>query len=173
MNYGIGTYLRQVTEALKDGEWEVTICCPSIVTTGFVDQLVLQELYAMADIGIVPSLYEDFGYVALEMMTMGLPLLVGGGSGLEEIVKEGETGLVVPFNVGMGQDDEVKKNVLLLQRKIEQLLSLSWKEMGKKGRRLYLSTYNIKRFANDLVKAIDNESIKDLRQRASLNLLPI
>ena len=45
--------------------------------------------------------------------------------------------------------------------------------MGKKGRRLYLSTYNIKRFANDLVKAIDNESIKDLRQRASLNLLPI
>ena len=161
-------------DGYQDLIWKNRLPCgPSIVTTGFVDQLVLQELYAIADIGIVPSLYEDFGYVALEMMTMGLPLLVGGGSGLEEIVKEGETGLVVPFNVGVELDDEVEKNVLLLKKKIEQLLSLPWKEMGKKGRRLYLSTYNIKRFANDLVKAIDNESIKNLRQRASLNLLPI
>ncbi len=44
--------------------------------------------YAAADVAVFPSLYEPFGIVALEAMSMGKPVVVGasGCSGLREIV---------------------------------------------------------------------------------------
>jgi glycosyltransferase len=39
-----------------------------ITYTGLLDKSELYELYSIADIGAVPSLYEPFGYVALEKM---------------------------------------------------------------------------------------------------------
>ena len=45
----------------------------------------LFELYLAADIGVIPSLFEPFGYVAVEMMMCGLPVIVTATSGLDEI----------------------------------------------------------------------------------------
>ncbi|MCQ5377514.1 MAG: glycosyltransferase, partial [Candidatus Methanomethylicia archaeon] len=44
--------------------------------------------YAAADVATFPSLYEPFGIVALEAMSMGKPVVVGarGVSGMREIV---------------------------------------------------------------------------------------
>lgn len=45
--------------------------------------------------GLVPSLYEPFGIVALEVMASGAPVIVGDTGGLAEIVSHGEDGLKV------------------------------------------------------------------------------
>ncbi len=46
--------------------------------------------------GLVPSLYEPFGIVALEVMTAQVPVIVGDTGGLAEIVTHGVDGLKVP-----------------------------------------------------------------------------
>jgi len=43
--------------------------------------------------GLVPSLYEPFGIVALEVMAAGVPVIVGNTGGLAEIVTHGSDGI--------------------------------------------------------------------------------
>lgn len=149
---------------------QVLCCNLSVALTGFVEQSVLQELYAIADVGIVPSLYEDFGYVALEMMVWGLPLVVGDGSGLAEIVEDKETGLIVPLESVWEQEMEelqVGRNVVRLQEKITELFSLSWEKMGKQGRTLFLSKYEIKHFAKAFRAFLSSLTCKENEIRQS------
>jgi glycosyltransferase involved in cell wall biosynthesis len=55
------------------------------------------ELYAEAQLAVVPSLYEGFSLPAIEAMACGTPLVATSGGALPEVVgKDGETALVVP-----------------------------------------------------------------------------
>jgi glycosyltransferase involved in cell wall biosynthesis len=45
---------------------------------------------------VVPSLGEGFGMVALEAMERARPVIAAAIGGLEDIVRDGETGLLVP-----------------------------------------------------------------------------
>ncbi|MGI8800857.1 MAG: glycosyltransferase family 4 protein [Solirubrobacteraceae bacterium] len=60
---------------------------------GWVAPADLDELYAAADVCLVPSIYEPFGLVALEAMARGCPCVVADTGGLREIVPHGEAGL--------------------------------------------------------------------------------
>ena len=64
---------------------------------GWVGDERLRELYAAADVCVVPSIYEPFGIVALEAMAAGCPCVVADTGGLREIVGSAErVGLRVP-----------------------------------------------------------------------------
>jgi MMP alpha-(1->4)-mannosyltransferase len=55
------------------------------------------ELYAEAELAVVPSLYEGFSLPAIEAMACGTPLVATSGGALPEVVgKDGDTALVVP-----------------------------------------------------------------------------
>jgi glycosyltransferase involved in cell wall biosynthesis len=55
------------------------------------------ELYAEAEVAVVPSLYEGFSLPAIEAMACGVPLVATTGGALPEVVgTDGETGLLVP-----------------------------------------------------------------------------
>ncbi len=54
------------------------------------------ELYAEAEVAVVPSLYEGFSLPAVESMACGVPLVATTGGALPEVVgRDGETGLLV------------------------------------------------------------------------------
>jgi glycosyltransferase involved in cell wall biosynthesis len=60
------------------------------------DQRII-ELYAEAELAVVPSLYEGFSLPAIEAMACGTPLVATSGGALPEVVgADGETALVVP-----------------------------------------------------------------------------
>jgi glycosyltransferase involved in cell wall biosynthesis len=55
------------------------------------------ELYAEAQVAVVPSLYEGFSLPAVETMACGVPLVATTGGALPEVVgADGEAGLLVP-----------------------------------------------------------------------------
>lgn len=53
---------------------------------GFQQDEALKGLYSLADVGIMPSIHEPFGIVALEHMAMGVPLISTEVEGLKEVV---------------------------------------------------------------------------------------
>jgi glycosyltransferase involved in cell wall biosynthesis len=68
----------------------------AITVTGSLSRARLAELYRDAALAIVPSVYEPFGYAALEAMCASVPVVASSVGGLREIVDDGKTGLLVP-----------------------------------------------------------------------------
>ncbi|HEV7483246.1 MAG TPA: glycosyltransferase family 4 protein [Solirubrobacterales bacterium] len=60
---------------------------------GWIGDDVLHSLYRIADLTVVPSIYEPFGLVALEAMASGCPCIVADTGGLREVVVHEEGGL--------------------------------------------------------------------------------
>lgn len=134
---GEGDYQMLFSQAFKD--WS------KVTFTGYIDRKTLYDLYSIADIGVVPSLHEEFGYVAVEMMMHALPVIVNATTGLAEIVDHEVNGLHVGLKRG-------KKNLLQSAKKLAlALVRLSESprlrtDMGNKAREKYLSYYAICHF---------------------------
>jgi len=69
-----------------------------VTFTGNIPYSELEKLYQIATIGIIPSIYEQCSYVALEMMKFGLPVVVTAVPGLRELYINGENALVLPLH---------------------------------------------------------------------------
>ena len=61
---------------------------------GFVEDL--PAFYRSLDVFVLPSLWEGFGYVLAEAMTLRLPTVAFNISNIPELCMDGETGLLVP-----------------------------------------------------------------------------
>ncbi|MEA2704730.1 MAG: hypothetical protein QOD63_2675, partial [Actinomycetota bacterium] len=69
----------------------------AVTVAGAVDALRMVELYASAEVAVVPSLYEGFSLPAVEAMACGVPVVSTTGGALPEVVgRHRETGLLVP-----------------------------------------------------------------------------
>jgi glycogen(starch) synthase len=60
---------------------------------GWIGDDVLHSLYRIADLCVVPSIYEPFGLVALEAMASGCACIVADTGGLREVVPNSDVGL--------------------------------------------------------------------------------
>lgn len=67
----------------------------NILFLGFLDKEELLDWYQAADVGVVASLYEEFGYVCVEMLMTGLPVIANNTSGLRDIVLSSGLGNLV------------------------------------------------------------------------------
>lgn len=79
-----------------------------VFAPGHIDDV--NDCYAMADIAILTSLDEPFGYVLLEAMRYGLPVIAFDSGGPSEVIKNGETGFLIPE----GNVDEFSQKLLAL-----------------------------------------------------------
>jgi D-inositol-3-phosphate glycosyltransferase len=64
---------------------------------GAVPHSELPRFYSAADLTVMPSSYESFGLVAVESLACGTPVVATRVGGLTSIVRDGETGVLVPW----------------------------------------------------------------------------
>ena len=65
---------------------------------GAVPQERLPWYYSAADLLVAPSYYESFGLTVLEAMACGTPVVAARTGGLRGLVRDGETGYLVPWH---------------------------------------------------------------------------
>lgn len=114
-----------------------------ITFTGFLPKERLRELYAISNVGVVPSIFEEFGYVAGEMMLGEVPVVVSNTSGLKEIVLDKRFGLFFEYGEDGKFDDLVDKITYLLSQRYSR---------NKRGRERILREYSFSTFTTALLK---------------------
>lgn len=119
-----------------------------VTFVGFLEKDELYELYQIADLGVVPSLFEPFGYVPVEMMIHKLPIVATATSGLNEVVDD-TCGLKVPL---VRRCDKTEVDTGVLTENISYLLSYSEDsvQLGMNGRERYEKMYTSEIFGQNM-----------------------
>lgn len=118
--------------------------------TRFTDQITHDEVpkyLNKLDIYCAPSLSESFGVAALEASACGLPVVVSNVGGFPEIVKENQTGYLVP-----------PQNTEVLANKILDLVldENKRKSFGRNGRIFVLENYDWENNVDTMEKVYGN-----------------
>src|SRR5207302_4325274 len=105
-----------------------------------VDPERMVELYAEAEVAVVPSLYEGFSLPAIEAMACGVPLVATTGGALPEVVgPDGRNALLVPpgdpgalaVAIGRALDDAELRARLALAGRAHVLDRYTWAETAR------------------------------------------
>ena len=111
---------------------------------GWIGDDVLHSLYRIADLTVVPSIYEPFGLVALEAMASGCPCLVADTGGLREVVPNENVGLrfhsrdpksLAQMAERLLTDAELRDR--LVAEASEHVLTFDWADVARQAAELY------------------------------------
>lgn len=132
------------------GDGDLTECMQSaypynrfISYFGFIPKEQLQELYTIADIGIVPSYFEEFGYVAAEMMLNQCPIVINNTTGLKEITINGTFGITFDLD----KNEKVLKDII-----INVLMRKNYSYSLMKARDRILKAFTLEQFKENIEK---------------------
>ena len=111
---------------------------------GWIGDDVLHSLYRIADLCVVPSIYEPFGIVALEAMVCGCPCIVADTGGLREVVPNPKVGLRFrPSDArSLGRmvervlSDDVLRDRLVAEAS-EHVLGFDWADIARRTGEVY------------------------------------
>ncbi len=138
---------------------------PIIWIPGFLPKEEITSLYALASMLVCPSIYEPFGLINVEAMACETPVVGSAVGGIPEIIVEGETGFLVPFEP-LGENNpeprDPEKFSKDLADAINRLLSepALVREMGAKGRTRAEEVFSWKSIAQQTL-----EFYKELAER--------
>ncbi len=111
---------------------------------GWIGDDVLHLLYRIADVCVVPSIYEPFGLVALEAMASGCPCIVADTGGLREVVPHGEVGLRFrsrdPEALGRMMEQVLTDSEMterLVAEATEHVLRFDWNDVARRTAEVY------------------------------------
>jgi glycogen(starch) synthase len=111
---------------------------------GWIGDDVLHSLYRIADVCVVPSIYEPFGLVALEAMASSCPCIVADTGGLREVVPHDEVGLrfrardpesLAEMTVRVLDDAKLCRR--LVAEAIDHLGRFDWSDVAERTAALY------------------------------------
>lgn len=119
---------------------------------GWVPRKQVALLYGIADIVVIPSIYETFGYTALEAMASGAAVVASDVGGLAEIIQHGRTGLLVPVH----RDHSGRHRVDVDELTAAQLTLLNdaafARELARAGQQHVLSEFTVERMVSSTVE---------------------
>ena len=112
---------------------------------GFIPDSEVVDLFLIADVLVIPSIYEPFGIVALEGMAAGVPVIATNVGGLAEIIDHDQTGVLVsvenPNSIAWGVNKVISNpeySRWLIQNAKKKVRNLySWSGVAKKTIKIY------------------------------------
>jgi N-acetyl-alpha-D-glucosaminyl L-malate synthase BshA len=108
----------------------------------------MEEIYAIADLFLLPSEYESFGLAALEAMAAGSPVIATQAGGLPEIVTQGKNGYLSP----VGDIDSMSKNAIAILSNESTLMS--FKQAARKQAENFAITNIVPQYENLYLKVL-------------------
>lgn len=106
----------------------------------------LVQLMSHAAVFVCPSVYEPFGLINVEAMSCGAPVVASAVGGIPEIVVDGETGFLVPYEPGpapLGGPRDPGAFALAMAERVNHLLARPAEaaRMGRAGRERALAEF--------------------------------
>lgn len=111
---GRNTVEPETTERILSGCRQAGVS-ERVTLHGRLEDKALLELYLSADIFVLPSYWEGYGIVLLEAMSHGLAVVSTTAGAIPEVVRDGETGLLV----AAGDVNALRAVVLTLMKDAE------------------------------------------------------
>jgi D-inositol-3-phosphate glycosyltransferase len=131
---------------------------------GAQPQYLLPYFYSAAEVCLLPSLYESFGMVALESMACGTPVIASRVGGLNDTVRDGQTGYLIPEGNAVALADKI--NRLLHDDSLRGL-------MGRQGPR-HAQKYSWENIAHQLIPLYSRISFQKTSVKSEMDLsLPV
>jgi glycosyltransferase involved in cell wall biosynthesis len=100
----------------------------------------INKLMNVADTFVLPSDFEGLPLTIIEAQLSSLPVVATNVSGIKEVVKNGETGYLVPI-----KDSEALAEKMLEMMNLSELERI---KMGKKGREYVASQYDLEKIVD-------------------------
>lgn len=118
--------------------------CGNIMLPGFVDDADKAAFYNLASAFVYPSVYEGFGFPALEALACGAPVIASNSSSLPEVV--GDAGVLIdphrPDEIFRALESVLldrKLRTTLRERGISRAKMFSWDTAAKKMSSIFAS----------------------------------
>ena len=117
----------------------------SVKILGGVESEYLPGIYAASDLFVLPSIMEGFGIVLLEAMATGKPCVTTMAGGIEDVVIDGKTGIIVPpadtvslyhaMKTILVNDDLAKKLGMAGRKRVKE--NFTWDIVAKRTLEVY------------------------------------
>jgi glycosyltransferase involved in cell wall biosynthesis len=114
----------------------------------------LRQIYAQAHLFFVPSRAEAYGIVYCEAAALGLPVLARATGGVETIVQNGKTGVLLPPTAPIS---DYRDTILSLLRPNQPATAITpYTEMRQYARQRYEQVLNWDIFAQRVKNLLDS-----------------
>lgn len=133
---------------------KTSLMAVSVSFTGLVDKSTLHKWLSIADIGIIPSFYEQFGFAGVEMMMHGLPIVASDGIGVRNMFENNVNAIIAKI----GHRNRPYEYVHNLARSVLKLLNSPdlCDHLGRTGRTHYEEKYTINNMKINYKKLIES-----------------
>lgn len=128
--------LEDIAKSIKD----------KVVFTGFIHNSKMPQIHAMADIAVIPSIYDDPApLVVMECMASGLAVITTDSGGIPEYVGENNC-------ISIIRDENI---IINLEEALEKLVvDENYRKTLGKNAHNYAQQFNLKRFYYDFIDVI-------------------
>ena len=135
------TSLRVIGDVVVDGKNTPLLTYPHIEFLGWQSVNSVLGHMAACDVIVIPSRAEAFGFVAVEAMRLGKPVIASAAGGLKELVVSGQTGFLFE-----------REDSNALAATLVTALHTDLPSMGKSGRALFLQKFTSEHMAQAIIE---------------------
>ena len=131
----------------------------NVISVGF--QKEVRSYFAIADCLVFPSYREGFPNVVLQAGAMGLPAIVTDINGSNEIIMDGENGIIIP-----------SKNTIALQKAMSKMMNeeVFYNELQQNSRKMIVAKYEQKVVWQAILEEYRKLEVRSLENRRQFSI---
>lgn len=120
---------------------KIAKCNSNVIFTGYIDYCKMPEIYAIADIGVVPSIWEEpFALTVIEHLATGNPVIITNSGGMPELVNNKCSIIVNKENI-FELSNEIEEMLKIKEKNINEITQCSKEQAKKFDKKIYCEMF--------------------------------